>query len=130
MNFPEILLIDGTYNVNSQGMPLNCLMAVDGFGRGRVVSYAATTEEGTVHLQKIIQSNPSWSSVQVIVIDKDFTEWAVMREEFPNATVLFCQWHVMKAMFKNLADCGVDKSSRDEARQAIRSLVYTKYERL
>ena len=32
-SFPEILLIDGTYNVNGQGMPLYCLMVEDGYGR-------------------------------------------------------------------------------------------------
>lgn len=28
-NFPEILLIDATYNVNGVGMPLNCTMDLD-----------------------------------------------------------------------------------------------------
>ena len=38
--FPEILLVDATYNVNGVGMPLYCLMIEDGFGHGRVVQYA------------------------------------------------------------------------------------------
>ena len=130
--FPEILLVDGTYNVNRQGMPLYCLMAEDGYGRGRVTFYAATAEEDALHLQKIMQSfkeeNPTWSSVRVVIIDKDFTEWRVLKEEFPNATVLFCQWHVIKAMFKKVVDCGVAKSDRDEARELIRCLVHAKDE--
>ena len=32
--FPEIVFIDGTYNVNSHGMPLYCLMVEDGYGHG------------------------------------------------------------------------------------------------
>ena len=43
--FPEVLLVDGTYNINSVGMPLYCLMAEDGFGKGRVVFYAAISQE-------------------------------------------------------------------------------------
>ena len=35
--FPEVLLVDGTYNVNSVGMKLYSLMAEDGFGIGKVV---------------------------------------------------------------------------------------------
>ena len=70
--FPEILLVDGTYNVNGQGMPLYCLMAEDGYGHGRVIFYAATAEEDALHLQKIMQSfkeaNPAWSSIRVIII--------------------------------------------------------------
>ena len=54
--FPEILLIDGTYNINKVGMPLTCLMVEDGFGHGRVVFYAVTAHEDTAHLQTIVQS--------------------------------------------------------------------------
>ena len=35
--FPEIMFIDGTYNVNKLGMPLYCLMVEDGFGHGQNV---------------------------------------------------------------------------------------------
>ena len=51
--FSEILVVDATYNVNGVGIPLYCLMVEDGFGHGRVVCYAVTTEE---HLQKIVHS--------------------------------------------------------------------------
>ena len=66
--FPEILLVDATYNVNGVGMPLYCLMVEDGFCHGRVVHYAATTAEDTEHLQKIVQSfkdeNSAWSDIR------------------------------------------------------------------
>ena len=110
--FPEILLIDGTYNVNSHGMTLYCIMIEDGFGHGRVVFYVATTEEDALHLRKMLQcfkeKNPSYISTNVIIIDEDFSEWKILREELPNAVVLFCQWNVIKAMFKHLSDAGVD----------------------
>ena len=128
--FPEILLVDATYNVNGVGMPLYCVMIEDGFGHGRVVQYAATTEEDVEHIRKIFQTfkddNPSWTSVRVIVVDKDFTEWKVLKEEFPDATILFCQWHVMKAMFKKMVECDIEKSERDEVRELLRQLVYSK----
>ena len=127
--FPEILFVDGTYNVNKLGMPLYCLMVEDGFGHGRNVFYAATAQEDTTHLQKIVQlfkeKNELWESVSVIVIDKDFTEYKVLKEEFPNAIVLYCQWHVIKALFKCLSDYDVNKGDRDECRQLIRSLVFS-----
>ena len=49
----------------------------------------------------------------------------MLTEEFPDATILFCQWHVMKAIFKKLVECDVDKSERDEVRELIRQLVYS-----
>ena len=33
--FPEILFIDGTYNVNRVGMPLYCLIGLAALERGR-----------------------------------------------------------------------------------------------
>ena len=87
-------------------------------------SYAATAQDVT-HLQKnsstVQEENELWESVGVIIIDKDFTEYKVLKEEFPNAIVLYCQWHVIKALFKCLSDYDVNKSDRDECRQIIRS---------
>ena len=72
--FPEILLVDATYNVNGVGMPLYCLMIEDGFGHGRVVQYAATTEEDVEHISKIFQTfkdeNPAWTSVRLDCLEK------------------------------------------------------------
>ena len=104
--FPEILLVDGTYNVNRARMPLYCFMIEDGFGNGRNIFYSATAEESAVHLLHIIQTfksfNPSWFNIRVIVIDKDFTELPALQQEFPQATVLFCQFHVIKYFLNRL----------------------------
>ena len=85
--------------------------------------YAATTEEDTSHLHQIVQSfkseNLDWDVVRVIVVDKDFTKWKVLKEEFPSATVLFC-------LFKKMVECDVEKSERDETRKLLRQLVYSK----
>lgn len=128
--FPEVLLVDATYNVNKVGMPLYCLMVEDGFGNGRVVFYAATAEEDTSHLEKMIQSfkeeNPCWPSARVIIVDKDYTEWKLLKAEFPAAAILFCQWHIIKAIFKKVGDYDVEKSKRDMVKDTIRHLVYSK----
>ena len=50
----------------------------------------------------------------------------ILKEEFPNSQVLFCQWHVMKAKFKKVVDCEIEKTAREAAKQLLRSLVYSK----
>ena len=77
-------------------------------------------------MQCFKDTNPKWSAIQVVIIDKDFAEWKMLREELPNAEVLFCQWHVIKVMFQQLSDCGVEKQKRDDARETIRCLVHAK----
>jgi len=38
--------------------------------------------------------------------------------------ILYCQWHVIKALFKSLSDCDVEKSKREECCEIIRKLVF------
>ena len=50
-------------------------------------------QEDAMHLQRIIQlfkeKNEQWNSVRMIIIDKDFTDYKVLKEEFPNAVILY-----------------------------------------
>ena len=102
-------------------------MIEDGFGNGRNVFYAATSEEDSTHLQRISQSfkasNPSWSNVRVIVIDKDFTELQALQLEFPQASVLYCQFLCNLSVFSSNS-----LKNRDEARELIRRLVHASNE--
>ena len=38
--------------------------------------------------------------------------------------ILYCQWHVIKALFKCLSDYDVNKANREKCREIIRKLVY------
>ena len=84
-----------------------------------MVHYAVTTEEDTKHLQKIL-------CLFKDVVNKDFTEWKVLKEEFPDAKLLAYQWHVIKAMFQKMFDCDAEKSERNDVRSLLRQLVYLK----
>ena len=46
--------------------------------------------------------------------NKDFTEWEILKVEFPNATILFCQFHVIKCLFKKVRNFEIPKDDRDE----------------
>ena len=126
--FPEVVLVDGTYNVNKAGMPLYSFMVEDGFGHGRVAFYAAVSEETAEQLETVVkafkEANPASNQIQVIVIDKDLTEQKVLSEAFPQAKILFCQFHVIKYFHKKVSDCDIPKSDREELRSKLRSLVY------
>ena len=69
-------------------------------------------QEEVSHLERIVQlfkKNNKWNIVCVIIIDKDFSEYKVLKQEFPDAVLLYCQWHVIKAWFKCLSDYIMDK---------------------
>jgi len=67
--------------------------------------------------------NPSWCNVCVIVIDKDFTELPALQQEFPQATMLFCRFHVIKYFFKQIVDLEVAKENQDKVRETVRMIV-------
>ena len=46
-----------------------------------------------------------------------------LEQEFPQASVLFCQFHVIKYLFKQIVDLDVAKENRELARESIRRLV-------
>lgn len=87
--FPEILLIDATYNVNGVGMPLDLDMA--------------TTEEDSLHLQKnhaVIQGRKlgmafSWC----LCGGQRLHRMEDTKRGFLRQAILFCQWHVMNLSY-------------------------------
>ncbi|KAG3231055.1 hypothetical protein PI124_g23850 [Phytophthora idaei] len=67
-----------------RGIPVIDFLALD---------QKAVTMENIVELFK--RKNPSWKSIQTIVIDKDFVEGRVLNKAFPDAKVLLCQFHAL-----------------------------------
>ncbi|RAW20130.1 hypothetical protein PC110_g23428, partial [Phytophthora cactorum] len=74
-------------------------MVTNKFGFGSFAQHALVDGESKLNMLCAIrafkQNNPGWTDVKVIEIDKDFTELALLREEFPCATVILCHFHVV-----------------------------------
>ena len=58
------------------------------------------------------------------MIDKDFTQHKVLITGFPQAKILFCQFNVIKYLYKKISDCDIPKDDREELRRKLKSLVY------
>ena len=87
-------MAQATYNINKAGMSyihswLRTVLAM----HGRVAFYAAISEE-TAEQETVVKAfkepNPASDCVQVIVIDKDFTEHKVLISGFPQTKILKC----------------------------------------
>ena len=48
----------------------------------------------------------------------------ILKAEFPNAKVLFCQFHIIKCFFKKVCDFEVPKDNRDAVWNVLRQLVH------
>ena len=67
-----------------------------------------------------------WYETKVIIIDKDFGKCRALKIAFPNIIILFCQFHIIKYLFKKVVDFDVPKDKRDAAHELIRHLVHAK----
>ncbi|ETN09618.1 hypothetical protein PPTG_11948 [Phytophthora nicotianae INRA-310] len=67
----------------------------------------------------------SFDSVAVIMIDKDFTELSVLKEEFPSARILLYPFHVVKYLQEEVAKekYNLDAWTKKEMKRLIQLLV-------
>ena len=104
---------------------------------GELFFYAAISEETANQLEIVVkafkEANPASNRVQIIVIDKDFTQHRVLITGFPQAN-FFCQFHVINYLYKKVSHCDILKDDKEELRGKLKSLVYaaseTEYDEL
>ena len=132
--YPEVLLVDATYKLNDLRMPLYLLMSIDGNGNGEIVLLYLTSLETEQGLLKMVQSfkkhNEHWTETKVIISDKDFSERAVFRKEFPDAVLHLCLFHTLRS-FRREITCdklGIRSGERDHALELLTKLAYAKSE--
>ena len=106
-SFPELLLIDATYKLNNLQMPVFLQLVIDGNGESEVISvFLITSEDGeTISglLDIFKRHNPAWNEIQTVLSDKDFTERAVYKQHYPQASLQLCLFHVLRSMKREIS---------------------------
>lgn len=105
--FPEHILVDATYCLNRNRMPLIVFMVTDGNNCSKCVAIALVKSE-QLHLVTSVfncmKSLPGSENIKTFMCDKDFTEMKVIESLFPEASIEICLFHTMKAMKKKIQD--------------------------
>ena len=87
--YPELLCMDATYKLLELRFPLYIILVEDGNGCSEVAAAFLLLEETEESLQKVMdifkKRNRCWSSVRVIMTDKDINERDVLARSFPNS---------------------------------------------
>ena len=132
--YPEVFMIDATYKLNELRMPVYLMVVIDCNGQSEIVGLFMTVSETEDAITKMLQAfkthNPDWPSTNVVMTDKDFTERAVFRKEFPSASLLICLFHTMRSMKREVTceKLGLSPGEHDHAREIMTKLVYSKSE--
>ena len=131
---PNIVLVDTTFNFNKEGYKMSSFAYCNPVtNKGEVAQLVFLADEGAEALEfafkafkKTILQDPGY-----VMVDKDFTELIILSKVFPNATILLCQFHVMKYM-KTLVSTSqaidggssADYEKKNEMMEAFRSALY------
>ncbi|KAE9038385.1 hypothetical protein PR001_g4364 [Phytophthora rubi] len=110
-------------------------MVHDAFGKGQFVQHAVLQNERAATLMTAIEefkkNTPSWTKLQCVVVDKDFTELAVIKAALPGVRVLLCQFHVLKYLREQLASAEYELSpwQKSQLRSVVSLMVFATTER-
>ncbi|KAE9112620.1 hypothetical protein PF007_g11026 [Phytophthora fragariae] len=95
----ETLAMDFTHGTNNLGYHLGSLVVTTATGRGFPVFDFVCLYEQALTVSTILnyfkEKNPGWRRIESVVIDKDYVEWNVLKELFPRAKILLCQFHAI-----------------------------------
>ncbi|KAK3921662.1 LOW QUALITY PROTEIN: hypothetical protein KUF71_010847, partial [Frankliniella fusca] len=99
--FPEILGLDTTYDVNKHNMHLSVMQAIDNHKNGRIVGCIFLRRETSNILESALKvfvaKNPDVvNTVKTVIVDKDYKEISGVRKVLPNVHVHLCHTHVRR----------------------------------
>ena len=127
--YPEVLIMDSTYQVNNRKLPLSSILVMDGNGEGRVVAHAILKNDRQETLRHFLvqfkEHNPCVQDSRVFLVDKDFNETVLLKEIWSEAQVFLCLFHVLKALKVRISQLPLPQSSKDTLRQLAQKVVYS-----
>ena len=120
--FPEMIFIDNTYNVCSEGYILNAILVGDQDGSGKPVAYCYMKRETKETLEKIIDDT---SQINVIMVDKDLTEISILESKIPDAHIQICSFHVLKYFKTKVSKLDLKQDQKSELIQLLHQILYS-----
>ena len=132
--FPEVLFVDATYKLLEIRLPVYLTLCEDSMGNSEVVSVGMLATEDEESLTWMFQTlkdrNPDMYRVRVIVTDKDMKERHALHACFPDARLLLCLFHTLKA-FRREVTCekmGISAGQRTISFELLQRLAYSRSE--
>lgn len=132
--FPDLILFDGTYNLNNRKMPLVVIMVVDGSGVSHVAGFIIVQSENAQTFERSFdifkEENPNHTKIEIIMSDKSFANRAAFARAFPNAEHHFCVFHVLQIVQREITTQKreITADQRTQIQDILRAMLYAKSE--
>jgi len=101
-DYGRIVMMDHTYKINKNRMPVCVFMVMDGHGNGRVVGYAFVANEQLTTTRSVVRTfkeecgEAVVQRIDTVVIDKCPSEIGAVQLELPHVNIQLCEFHVIR----------------------------------
>ena len=132
--YPQVLLMNNTYNITENCIPLTICMALDSDGSGRIISYMFEDSEAdsstTLLLNCLKQANPGViEKVTTVVLDKDLNERAAVVDVLGDNVIVEINSSRALHALKELTLCIDNEHVKKATCKLLESLVFAESER-
>ena len=104
--YPEIVFIDATYKLLELGLPTYLTLSEDSNGQSEITSVCLLVSEDAESMKWMIdvfkKHNSEWTRIRVVMGDKDIGEQDVIKQCFPNSSVLICLFHTLRSFRREI----------------------------
>ena len=108
-------------------MSLYDILVEDGYGDSRVIAYCFVAHETKITIVSFLQIfkkyNPKWEQIKVAITDKDLTEIISIKNEFPQAINLLCQFHMLKYIRTKISSYSADEVIKEQLMELTKKLL-------
>jgi zinc finger SWIM domain-containing protein 3 len=124
-------MMDATYKLTNVRMPVYVMLCVGPLGESEIVAVFLIDSEDTASLTEAMQCfkqrNSNWTKIRTVITDKDMAEREAIKQEFTDATLLLCLFHVLRARSREIttAKMHVTETQRTSALQALQRIAYS-----
>ena len=112
------------------------MLAEDGNGESHIVAVWLITSEDAANIRAITEIfqryDEEWCKTVTIMADKDFTERNVFLQQFPQANLLICLFHVLKTFRREITreKIGITCAKRYMVLEIVQRMAYSTNEEM
>lgn len=112
------------------------LYVLDGNGESHIVAVWLITSEDAANIRAMTeifqQYNEEWCKTVTIMADKDFTERNIFLQQFPQANLLICLFHVLKTFRREITSerVGITSAERYMVLEIVQRMAYSTNEEM
>lgn len=128
--YPELLCLDATYKLLDLRLPIYLMLVEDSNGQSEIVSVCILVCEDVESIQWMFEvfkkHNSHWSSIRVVMADKDIKERDTVKKMLPDASVLICLFHTLRTFRRevNSEKMGITSGERNTCLETVQKMAY------